>query len=265
MIERNSSDSVSRRSVLRSVGGSLVGASLLAGRSTAQEADEVEPVAFDVECERDGGQGNRAGRVHLANEPGFTDVRPWIEARVEAVNGSYRRSIVLGPGASTSAVSGLENGTYTVQTYFDPDTEGHFDPDTADPVLVAEETFEVDCPGPYEFDLAIEPRPAVAGEVVRIDAVPSRPPERGFDYYWDFEAGEPDGISGDPTTRESTDEPRVEYVYDEPGEYEVELTVEFLDESELTVSEELTVVDPNRLTPPRRKPDPTGTVLFGEQ
>ncbi|MDS0473434.1 PKD domain-containing protein [Natrinema sp. 1APR25-10V2] len=264
MRERDPSDSISRRNVLKTVGGSFAGASLLAGRSAAQEAAEVEPVTFDVECERDGGQGNRAGRVHLANEPGFTDVRPWIEARVEAVNGSYRRSIVLGPGASTSAVSGLENGTYTVGTYFDPDSEGHFDPDSADPVLAAEETFQVDCPGPYEFDLAFESRPAVVGETVRIDAVPSRPPERGFNYYWDFEAGESDGISGDPTTREATDEPQVEYVYDEPGEYEVELTVEFLDESELTVSEVLTVVDPDLLTPPRRQPDPTRAVLSGE-
>jgi hypothetical protein len=82
----------------------------------------------------------------------------------------------------------------------------------------------------------------VVGEVVVLEAVPNRTPRGHFEYSWDLEANEPSGVSGDPTTQERTDEPRLEFVYDEPGEYLVELTVDMGDE-ELTVTEELTVVE----------------------
>jgi hypothetical protein len=206
-----------------------------------QDPNEVEPVKIhDVSCKPDGGRGNRSGTITLSNSPGFaTDVEPWIEARIVALDGSHIDSIVLGPGAEATR-EGFDNGTYKVQTYFDPDTEGSFDPSTADLVFVGEEKITVDCLGPFEFDLEFEPRPAVVGETVLIRAVPSREPDRGFDYYWDVDAA-----NGGRSSREVTDEPQLKHVYDEPGEYEVELTVEFLDESELTVTETLIVEDPD--------------------
>lgn len=226
MVEKQATDSVSRRNVLKTTGGFLGGATVVAGNATAKP--DPNPVKIkDVDCDRDGGE------ITLSNTAGF-QINPWILVRIVDENGTVTDSITLGPGASATR-EGFENGTYVVKTFVDEDRDTRIE----EPVFVGEESVEIDCQGRIEFELEYEPHDPVVGEEVVFRGVPSREPDRGLDYYWDINAGEQEGFGG--SLEGSTDEPRFEHRYDEPGEYEVELTVELLDESELTETTNVTV------------------------
>ncbi|WP_336001482.1 VWD domain-containing protein [Halorientalis halophila] len=94
-----------------------------------------------------------------------------------------------------------------------------------------DEVIEVDGEVTVTPSLAVEPRSVETGETVTLDASESSAVDGIDSYEWAF---------GDGTTEES-DDSVVEHVYDEPGEYEVELTVIGTDGTERSTTGEVTV------------------------